>query len=640
MAKGAWHIFALSILCGPCLAQGSPDSTQAYTLLDSLRQLYPDSIQHQALFQFAEQLYSSHPPAPWQGKLLLSLGKDLKNQQNYPTAAFIFQMALAQYRLLKDSLGIADVLQFLGHTYKDARQADSTFYYYTEAIKYKENLTGGPRLGTAYSSIAIYYLTFSPEETDKSFSYLQKAKAAYQQENSEAGLTYIYFLSGGAYYEQFKQDSLPGLLDSAEDQYRRLLNSENARPPWQESAEYNLGNIYRWQGDTAKALAQYQKIVDRQGDGYEPVPLASAYLRRAEIFLAQNQAYLAEQALRQVIPKTYHNPQLEVEVTGLLQEAYYQQAKYQLAYQVAVRHHLLNDSLNGIAARKNISELEIRFDTERKEQQLVLSEAKRTADARKSRIQMLILLGILLISVLTAALFYYRQRAAKALAIKNTRLHEQEVKQLMQAQELKTIQGELAGQEAERERIARDLHDRINGTLMAAKLHLENETGDRESARNLVTRATEEVREVSHDLMSGVLKTFGLQAALENLATDISQAQATQVQIAWLVGKLNLPAHYAQHLYRIAQEVVTNALKHARAREIIIQMGWMEEHSLQLLIEDDGRGFDPTALSSGIGLQNLKARVEEMKGTIHLESSPGLGTTVEVSIPYNQPTKS
>jgi two-component system NarL family sensor kinase len=221
-----------------------------------------------------------------------------------------------------------------------------------------------------------------------------------------------------------------------------------------------------------------------------------------------------------------------------------------------------------------------------------------------------------------------------------------EVEVLLQKKEVKAAYDVLEAQELERKRIAEDLHDRVGSLLAAVKLHfhaskdnLDNQANFFSTGSKLLDEAIDEVRDISHNMVSGILSKFGLIAALTDLKTTLENSKQVsfQIHIHHLDGRLDLTIE--MNLYRIVQELVSNILKHAQANEIILQLNRYESELL-LIVEDNGIGFDPqnAKLSSGIGLSNIETRVVKMNGRLNIDSRKGQGTTVtiEIPIPHDQ----
>lgn len=216
-----------------------------------------------------------------------------------------------------------------------------------------------------------------------------------------------------------------------------------------------------------------------------------------------------------------------------------------------------------------------------------------------------------------------------------------EVEILLQEQELKATYAILQAQEQERKRISEDLHDRLGSRLAAVKLHFHAYRNKIKSndeffgtAGGLLDGAVEEVREISHNMVSGVLSKFGLVAALRDLKQTLESSKAIKMDLHayHLDERLNFAIEV--NIYRIVQELVSNILKHSGATEIIVQLNRYESQLL-LTVEDNGCGFNVNELNSkkGIGLKNLQSRVFALEGQLNIDSGKGNGTTTTIEIP-------
>lgn len=208
----------------------------------------------------------------------------------------------------------------------------------------------------------------------------------------------------------------------------------------------------------------------------------------------------------------------------------------------------------------------------------------------------------------------------------------------------------ILGVENERKRIARDLHDGACVNLAAINMKVDALREDVSPDAALVSKIADiaddldqtyrEVRGISHDLMSKSLDSTGLQTALEELAVRIQQAQkglSVNFYANYPLDRVNDLAKI--HLYRISQELLANVLKHARASNVNMQV-LEDDGNLLLTVEDDGKGFDvgKALANGGIGLANVRARVEVLHGKLHLDSAPEKGTFVSIEIPHSSMT--
>jgi signal transduction histidine kinase len=184
--------------------------------------------------------------------------------------------------------------------------------------------------------------------------------------------------------------------------------------------------------------------------------------------------------------------------------------------------------------------------------------------------------------------------------------------------------GIMEGETKERERIAAELHDGVQGLLTAVKLNL----NDGETALELVNKTIEEVRNISGRLTSKTLKQFGLRVTIEDYCLMFPN-----VAFRFFGVESRIPEHIEALLYRCAQELITNSIKYAEAENINVQLLQEAEH-LSLTVFDDGKGFDIATSAKGLGLNSIYHRIDAINGKIDLFSSPekGTETTIEINI--------
>jgi signal transduction histidine kinase len=199
------------------------------------------------------------------------------------------------------------------------------------------------------------------------------------------------------------------------------------------------------------------------------------------------------------------------------------------------------------------------------------------------------------------------------------------------------------GQELERKRLARELHDETGQALTSILLGLRSiEDATREdprvresvlALRELVVSTLHDVRRLAVELRPKALDDFGLVPALERLAETFAEQTDVDVQVQAALGEERLDPEIETALYRIVQEALTNVVKHAHANTISVVLT-KKRDGVTALIEDDGQGFDPSRESGdGLGLLGMRERIALLRGRVAVESSEGSGTTVVVEVP-------
>ena len=197
-------------------------------------------------------------------------------------------------------------------------------------------------------------------------------------------------------------------------------------------------------------------------------------------------------------------------------------------------------------------------------------------------------------------------------------------------------------QELERARLARELHDETGQALTSILLglkHLDDVVATDEARqataaiRELVASTLQDVRRLAVELRPSALDDFGLVPAVERLAGNLSERSDLLVDIEARLGDRRLPTEAETALYRIVQEALTNVVKHAHARRVSITLV-RKENSAVVVVEDDGRGFEPDAVRRGaLGFVGMRERVALVGGRLTVESSPGAGTTLVAEVP-------
>lgn len=200
----------------------------------------------------------------------------------------------------------------------------------------------------------------------------------------------------------------------------------------------------------------------------------------------------------------------------------------------------------------------------------------------------------------------------------------------------------VAGQEVERRRLARELHDETGQALTSILLGLRSvdEADDAEAVakavmdlRELVVATLQDVRRLAVQLRPKALDDFGLVPAVERLVQTFSESSGIDVDLEARIGDTRLPTEVETTIYRIIQEALTNVVKHAESRRVSILLV-RRDNLVTTVIEDDGTGFDPGAVSpERLGLDGMRERVELHDGRLTIETAPGSGTTLRVEVP-------
>ncbi len=333
-----------------------------------------------------------------------------------------------------------------------------------------------------------------------------------------------------------------------------------------------------------------------------------------------------------------------------LAEVYEKKNDYKNSYNFSQLYIQVNDSILNHDRVTSINNLSIKHQSFEKNKEIQLLEIEKESALQRNSMQRNALyfvaggFGLLLIALYYIIRFYNQK--IKTETIINEQQHEidqQKIKELEDTMQINNMQSMIVGQEKERERIAKDLHDSLGGLLSTVKLQFDqfrsklspNEaTSQYDKAAGLLDNAVEEVRVISRNLQPGALSKLGLIPAIKDLLNRFDGENYPEVYFQ----HYNLPDKIndmvALNIYRIVQELLTNTIKYAKAKEVLIQIN-CEDNEIYIQYEDDGKGFDLNNQEKrGMGLENIHSRIKYLKGQISIETKPDEGVSFFIKVPY------
>ncbi|ARV13832.1 sensor histidine kinase [Polaribacter sp. SA4-12] len=373
--------------------------------------------------------------------------------------------------------------------------------------------------------------------------------------------------------------------------------------------------------------------------------LFATYINYAVFFQKQNKF---EEAIIQLnnaakIEPTAYKLKYNKILYGKFANCYQEIGYYKKAYEAYEKYNIYRDSLNNTAQNIAISDLDVKYQTAEKDKKILETEAKRLKNRN-------LLIGSLLFILLAgtiAVLSLKNSKRKRKLAEQDKELETQKNLTLLKEQELTTINAMVDGQEKERKRIAEDLHDNLGSVLATLKLHFENLKMNREKKKinqemlfdkteGLIDEAYLKVRSIAHAKNAGVLANQGLLVAIQMMAEKISSADKIQIEVIDFGLDKRLENSLEISVFRITQELITNIIKHANAKNATINIS-LYDKNLNIIIEDDGLGFDikKVNLKNGMGISSIKTRVSHLGGTFNVDSTKGKGSSIIIDIPIS-----
>jgi two-component system NarL family sensor kinase len=322
-----------------------------------------------------------------------------------------------------------------------------------------------------------------------------------------------------------------------------------------------------------------------------------------------------------------------------LSQCYEQLKNYNAAYSYLKEAVLLKDSLMKESSIMHINRLETQYQNQQKqrtidllqnvnEKQLIALENKKNLN----RVLILLVIAFIISGFLGYQYFKKRQE-----------LQKQVILDLEKDKQIRTIDAMLQGQEDERSRLAKDLHDGLGGMLSGIKISLvnmkENMIMDQENlvkferSIDLMDSSIRELRHVAHNLMPEALVKLGLEEALMDYSQMIETNAGIKVVYQHFGNQRKLGNTADVFIYRIIQELVNNVIKHAEASEILIQL-IIHDDSVNIAVEDNGKGFDVTSLNEtkGMGFKNIRYRLDYFHGSMDVKSEVNKGTSVNINL--------
>lgn len=312
------------------------------------------------------------------------------------------------------------------------------------------------------------------------------------------------------------------------------------------------------------------------------------------------------------------------------------------------KHILYRDSINQLGRRELMNSMAYEFETREKERAILRlekdSEISTLRISQQRRLVWILLSSLILGLVgLFFMIRFYRQKinANQLLAEKQSQLDRQRIKDMSNDFKIKNLESMIVGQEEERNRISTDLHDSLGGMLSFLKLqydslHLNHQElsndEDYDQINELIDTVCDEVRNIARNLKPAALEKIGLKAALTDLVNRYKKLPDAEITLHFHKTDKKLDYNTKVHVYRIIQELINNAIKHSKCKELDIQISSLNNEFV-IMVEDDGVGFDVKNTIYGHGIENIKSRVNILRGDFQIDTQKDKGTSIIIHIP-------
>ena len=545
---------------------------------------------------------------------------DTKLAQIYADSAALY---------LSDSLYTSDRLNHLGLKAVIAHyelRYDESITQYIEAAKIADYLNEELELVRIYNNLALSYSSLT--EHDKALEYYRKAYEMAKKLNYTSGyLTLEANIASELYNLRRYDEALPlfkeikSTAESGGNTLQIYMSNLAIGKIYVDQQDYSNGEIYLKQAeqslaskDYVQSLELYNAMIQLYGEKKDRVKM-EYYKNLAIKDNSWNNNLSAQRGI-------YHD----------LKDYYSQMNAMDSAYKYSTLELSLADSLFKMESLESSKQLEAKYQSAKKDAEI---SAQKLKTSERTFQRNLFILGSGGLLLLLGGLFYRNK--------KNRQVLKSEIELLKSKEKLSALDYMVQGQEEERKRIAQDLHDGLGGILASARIQMQKINQEiqkftdlnlLQKTESLIDNAHKEVRRISHDMMPGALIDLGLNDALEDLIDNYAKS-GIEIEL-----HQNLEAHHltdkqAINLYRIAQEAIQNAVKHAESSLIKVETK-IQANQVVLSIEDNGKGFNDTMTSKdqdGIGLRSIRSRATFLQGNVDIITTINKGCKIEVSIP-------
>ncbi len=489
--------------------------------------------------------------------------------------------------------------------------------YYFKALKLFEEYQINNEIANVLGNIGITY--FNIENYEKAEIYLLEKEAICRQNNYEVNLAHALIGLGVIYHTQKNFSKALSMTEEALAIYEKY----DTYPASLLDCYSSLSSIYlEGYGNDVKAM-EYVELALKKAEEMEiPLDICHTLMLQSEIFLFRKDYAAAEKsALKALLTDSTHFS-VNRGLYECLAKANIGMGNVDKANEYFDRFKNSQTIYANTNFQEQLSEMEVKYETEKKEMRIsLLEEEKRLA---------LIASGLIFLLGLIALFFVWRW------IVQKHRKTELQIHQLEQEKQLIATQAALDGEAKERTRLARDLHDSLGSILAATKYnltHLKKTVGTNASEAEhfdttigLLDDSMSEMRRIAHNLMPESLYKDGLKQSLTNFCNSIPH-----MNFAYYGDESRLDPQLEVMIYHIVHELANNALKHAKASYIFVQIV-RDADQIFLTVQDDGCGFDTGRQTEGMGLDNIRNRVISFNGEVDIHSVVGEGTEVNVKL--------
>lgn len=520
----------------------------------------------------------------------LNLGYAYYYKHNYLESLELFVKICSEAEKAQNNEDLAFIYYFISKIHRHQGNMPLSIEYGHKSYQIALKINDLDKISDALSAIANAYGQTS--YSDSTLLYLKKELAVLQELKDTITVARTYSNIGITYLGLGKVDSTEKYISKAVgilNQLNPVLVQKNRNAKkFKGSLIYELSNLAYLKND----------------------------LKRAETLALESYEILQKEKATREISK----------LAQLFSKIYKATGQHAKAMEFMELYAVTKDSMIREENSAKFAEMETRYETQKKEEQIKAQELLLEQERTTNR------LYITILSLSLLALFLLM------LFIRNRQQYQTQI--LLQKEKENTLNKILETEEKERARIAKDLHDGIVQDLTVVKLKIQStekqpDTEVKSELKNIYTevdKISKELREISYQMMPVTLKELGLVAALEDLLNRLLSPQNIRFDFEAIGIETRLSEKIEVSIYRMCQELLNNSIKHSQASEISLLL-LLKNNTLTLTYEDNGVGFDMSNVSKGIGLNSLDSRIKMIHGSLEINSAKNEGITAYIKIP-------
>lgn len=555
---------------------------------------------------------------------------------NYDQSLYHLQRALNYYQRHDRTNAALGALYNLGVVHSFIGEFETSLEFYYRQLRILESLGDSLNIGTTLNSIGSVKRKMG--QLNEALSIYKRALEIVEIHGSEWNRANVLSNIGAVYLEL-------KVFDLATEHFQQALSLDRMiNDRW--GMAYNLhrlGTVASARKDWRVAGSYLEEALALRREMDQKLELAETMIAIGAVWFRIGQRTRGISIINEALIIADSIGAYETKTSAHLElsQLYEDRGEYPQALQHLKKYSQLRDTVLTEEKLRITSDLEARYESAKKDREIAEHKLEiASANSKVQRQDLLIRTGFIgfgaIVIILVLVVIFYNERK---------KLNDQKLQSLQREKELVALKSVMIGEEKERTRIARDLHDGLSSLLAAIKFQfnsIQEETKPFAAhsrfteAMQSLDDASKEVRRIAHNMMPEILMKYGLLEALSEFIAHMKSKKVPSIEFSYFGMNERLSPNIELILYRVIQELLNNIVRHSGADEVLLQLNRNDDR-MTITVEDNGVGMDLEELenSSGIGMSNLRSRIEYLNGELNIESQPGQGTSVYIEIDLN-----